>query len=569
MRKPVFYSLVILSAVSLVNCTRAQKNNTKIIFEMPPSASKVSATSVGFAEPTSMDELNCFYVAVVGPEDNMSDLICGQSNADKSITELFRAGKLIGGVPRTVGSATAIEAEVPSGADREFILLGIKRQHNWLCQYGGDETNFYGTNPTSARSSVYILGRSEKIHLEAGSTSSVSISSELKPTQWISECRRSSAAPGEWDTQENASFLFMTKSQFPASNRTIEDTCVALDFDLKNSRRALATLGTDITVEMQGSMTDTTNFTTEMTFASYNDCMGDPQTNSAATFTIPAGATSTQRFIKMPQRPAGLNPVHSHYVHYRLVPSVHNVKMSLFAQSVYAYTGIFVEPSTALSYDLQGPNLLVKDQCYKFFVGVKEMSQASSSSLTAKPYKFSNIRNYKIYSDASCSTEITQTTSISLSTIYVKPSENPGGPTNQLVITPSVFAADAPFMIFKEINTVGTPTPAKLVMYGPRVIKNTCTTMWLSLANSFGAVVPNNTGSDVTVTVTTDHTFLYPDSTCGTGSSNTKNVVIPDGETMVPIYVRGHNSVFGVKTMNMSSSSPSLIGTSTYFHSTL
>jgi hypothetical protein len=549
------YICAAISLLLLTACDRPSANKSTITFELPATASNANKVTPSVVqvddyikEPISTDDINCFYIVAAGPEESMSNLKCGIKNADQSLSEVLLGGILIGGVARSSASdSVSIEAEIPSGVGRHFYLLGVKMKDVVNCYALGQRTSFNTGSATSVYSNVYVLGHSDKTDLVAGDTAKVGITMSLNADNWIDSCTRTTTAIVPPSPTADASKLFIAKSTIPSGIRAVAEKCQPFEFQLRNDLDRLATIGSSLTVKIQTSVDENLDnipdaFSLESTYSTYSDCYD--QLSAQSEFTIASGTTSALRWIKVPEKASGATDKTSRFF-IRMTPSIATIIPAHFSIASQSYSSLQNASASAIGYEILGPKNVVTEKCYKYQISLLSPN-GSRSSLTTKPYRFSNYgsaanRNYSVFSNSTCTDEITTSASVSNEFIYVKNLKAQGTGRSQLVVQPVTFDVISS-LAFIDMMSLGTNIASDLAIIGPKVIPtNSCMGYMVSLVNAYGSSVLNgDTALSVSMSTSGSGKF-YSESSCGTGSSST-TLTIPAGQHGALFYLKSSSS---------------------------
>jgi hypothetical protein len=214
-------------------------------------APMVSSKSVGsqsttnfnsLLNPSTLSEFNCFIVFVGG-----SGFDSGGSCSVSDGTS-FKLGGFAGGMK----SGEIVEMNVPSGSDREIVLVGFKTEDVSLCK------DFHGGLPQSALSEPFVVARQTK------SLSSGTVSVDLSPssmTAKISDCQFASDNGGGGAYYGNGSdgdltvsgTMYMSTMTSPAGPYYTSSSAVTAITDLGNGTA-------EITVASPWNMSSYNNF---------------------------------------------------------------------------------------------------------------------------------------------------------------------------------------------------------------------------------------------------------------------------------------------------------------------
>jgi hypothetical protein len=279
--------LVLLFAVA--GCSRPSKDSSKVIIQLPNSQSKIEASDIdtSIIAPSSLADINCYALMVRGPEDFMNWNRCGRFDADKNFSPLFRVGPWIGGIPT---SRSTLEIDLPSGADREFILIGSHAASDDVCK---DLVLRY--NP-STMSKLYILGTSEKTVLEPGIDKAISINMTFKSEDYFDSCRGPDFNINVGDLKPAK--IVLVKDTFPVDTFAGTSSCAAVDVKLVDALDRGALYGNDLKLNLQSLDVATGTYTNYTTYETLADCHASPALNPKTDFTLVKDFDTVRIFIK-------------------------------------------------------------------------------------------------------------------------------------------------------------------------------------------------------------------------------------------------------------------------------
>lgn len=489
---------VVVCAIIFSACSRAKNDSAQVIFQLPESgalAEKVYTSSdEANSEPTSVDEMNCFYLAVGGPESHMSNIQCGKENGAGQFEAMIKAGFIFGGVVRDSATNT-IEIEVPSGDKRNFYLLGMKRVNGQKCMNFANNKSFFESTD-DIDGSVYIIAKSEGNNLAAGATQTISMDLNFDSSLWIQECEGSSVSQPP-PNNNLPTHLALMKTVFPENAQVNEGMCQPIEFELRNSLGSPTAATGPIKVYTQVKPNLTASYTAQNTFSSLSNCSSS--SGGATDFTITTGAKHAVRWIPAPSITANNNG--QFYFKFYLDSTA--VKPSHFDRdnSVAALFKIRASGATDL-YSIAGPRLVVKNQCYGYKVEQRAASGTLISPLTASyliqgqyrtPVALSGTayteKVFTAYSDDDCENEITGASSASV--FYAKFHVDSGSLPVDMILKSTSNTFDG---VFKQVQTVGDTTPVSLEIQGKMLAQQSSPSCkgpyYINYINSQGATIP-------------------------------------------------------------------------------
>lgn len=165
----VLFLFIIFTALVLSNtgCTRKVQETSVIELSLPSGSSFNKISEFKYSEPMSMysvsaqgdddgaewnpalnpanvSDVNCYMIAVAGPESDMRRNTCTTTTGTN-----LKIGRFVGGIP----AGSTLSLEVPSGPQREVIVIGFKASP-------GACTNFKTTDVSGmSLSEPHILGK--------------------------------------------------------------------------------------------------------------------------------------------------------------------------------------------------------------------------------------------------------------------------------------------------------------------------------------------------------------------------------------------------------------------------
>lgn len=540
MRKFDTIHIVLITSIYLLilsSCDRANETSSKLTIQLPRTSQSFQKTSDVSAladwsstTPSSLSSFNCYMIMVGGPDPILNNNVCGKKSGGALTTPMFNIGLVAG-----AGLAgQSLELDVPPGPNRVVTLIGFQALNTAACQNykspGFDQSNL---------SKPFILGKSDPLTLVPNSTVNVPITMSFDSNAWFDECQ----GPAFNDANQNriASQIVLRKFSSPKSG-TIDTACNSIDIELHDSNNRTASANTatiaGLDAYINGSSTPNALITS---YSNFLDCSGG--TNSATTFTIPAGDTSIKRWIKPSLISGSITS---------LVLKVNLSQTSLAAESNGSFN-LTNGSATNNAIEMFGPMFALPNICYKYDLASRQFdrtpntSDTSTISLTAAPES-------NIYSDTNCSTPVSidstnpnssKNYSLTLTggvkSFYVK-FNNPSSETaaNQnFNVNKSGYLSGYHFTQISMQAPVTTPSRLSIkedavmakityACYGP---------FRLSLSNNSGAevIAASNRTINLTGTIPTNMSFL--DGSCS-GSPITTSTTILSGSSYTVFYIK-------------------------------
>lgn len=530
-----WFFLILLTAT--VSCERKKGETVQVNLVL--TAHSFNAVSTSTADPTNLDEINCFYVLVGGPEDFMNTMACGQKQPNGELGSAITGGLLVGGVGRS--DASSIQIDVPVGNDRHFYLFGTRSVPPLGCrQYG---TSFYSLNIKSTTSSnAYLIGKAFNQSLSPGQTKEISLPLELDGANWVDQCLKYGITNGEisGDTDAQASVLYIDKQTFPAINQFRANACEPFHITPKNLFWKTKPLLTDSVVQTRRLLAAGGNESID-TYATAADCSALPAVNGSSSFTVLAGATTTTRWMK-------IDPAIATTYKLQFAPDTASLVPAYFSASQNAYWSIYPRSPTHKVFSLTGSELVQSEVCYAYKVNLYDLN-GTKFAVSTLPYSFSNYsagggkRNYSAFADSACTQDITTLKDQTLDTIYVKFHIQQGAGRANVVVQKGINIG------FITAYVLGNSTRAGIAVLGARtLVAGTCEGPFqVHITNADGAHLINNTAQSVAATVSSQHTNLHTNSDCSDSATPSKTLNIGSG---------GSGSYFYMKHTGVLSDSP-------------
>lgn len=130
-----YFIFMVLHIATLIGCSRDPlQKSSQLKITLPAttnkpiisqSVSSQSAGNWGQPDPTTIAQVNCYAVAVSGPENSMQTYTC----TDTSNNVVMRPGVIVGAVQ----AGLDVIVDVPSGADRDIYLIGFVAASSSAC----------------------------------------------------------------------------------------------------------------------------------------------------------------------------------------------------------------------------------------------------------------------------------------------------------------------------------------------------------------------------------------------------------------------------------------------------
>ena len=177
----IFFCFLILLSTS---CTRQAANNkTQLQIKLPNLSKSTSISSLGsLTQPTSLSDLNCFIIAIGGPETDFQRNVCSTTgDSTQSLPpKMFSFGPLKGGYP----TDSLISFDVESGNDRVIYLAGLKVSSPEICR----DFKTYGFPAKSESTNPYLLGVVGQLKFEPTKTIEVTIPMVFESSNSFKNC---------------------------------------------------------------------------------------------------------------------------------------------------------------------------------------------------------------------------------------------------------------------------------------------------------------------------------------------------------------------------------------------
>ncbi len=542
MKPSAFKNILLLSPLFIVLLACARKKGETIPVSIRIQADKAFTQSTSTSEPTNLNEINCYYVLVGGPEDYMNTMACGQKMANGDLSNAISAGLLVGGIEK--GQNSVIQMDVPVGDNRHFYLFGTKSVPPLGCrQYG---VSFYSLNiKTVTSSNAYLIGSVLNRSLGSGNTQEIAIPTTLEPQNWVDQCLKYGVTNGEisGDTDAAAAVLYVDKQTFPTSNRFRANACEPFHVTPKNIFWKNKPLTSDSVVQTKRLLEAGGNEPIE-TYSSAADCV-DSMSGSSS-FSVLAGVETTTRWMK-------IDPTVETAYKLQMVPDTASLVPAFFSSSQNAYWSIYPRSSSNKTFSLLGSELIQKDVCYAYKVSLHDLGGAQYSLSTA-PYSFSNYsagsaqRNYSVYSDSGCTNDITTQSHLTLETIYVKFPYGPGAGRSNLVVQNGTTIG------FLTMYALGNSNPTSTSIVGARTLAlGRCEGPFMvHLKNSDGAHLINSSANSVALLINSSSPVLHATATCTDTAASSMSRSIGSGKSGAYFYIKSSTPSTSA-TLNMTS----------------
>ncbi|MBY0315248.1 MAG: hypothetical protein K2Q26_07000 [Bdellovibrionales bacterium] len=532
------FSLLCVFTLTMA-CTREKGGASKVVFQLPDPQSLQKISDFSSDDGPDLSELNCFYVAVAGPEPELSNLRCGRKNLLSEMEMILQVGIVFGGVVRS--SATqSIEIEVPSGEKRNFYLLASKQDDVGNCVDFSRNKSFY-KDATNMLSKVWIVGRSEGNSLSAGAVQTIPMELKTHENDWLRECEGSPIREPVLNANL-PSHLVLNKVGSPTGQKMQWNTCNAVEVELRNPLGQAQPATAPIVVQFLDRKTlagaTSVDFTPVESYASFHDC--DDQLSAAQDFTISAGTNNVMRWIRAPASSGYVGTIYQ----MRVQTDSPVVKGVAFRRDQETAQFQMFEDSAGITHlEINGPRLVLKGQCYTY-----DVKRASTSGTAHTPVAFrvsGKIQGNKIvareYTSETCSTELSEAAAATTarSQFFVKFEMDSGSYPVDFHLTQVEFGIPTSPLAtgsFYEIQVLGNDTREGFKLRLPRMVKRPASSMQdcipvrIQSTNAYGAMIPSST----TVTSTWNFTIIdvspgaafphpiqfYSDSTCSTTLAN-------------------------------------------------
>ncbi|NUM59875.1 MAG: right-handed parallel beta-helix repeat-containing protein [Bdellovibrionaceae bacterium] len=185
MRKQLNFTIFFIFFVLIyTSCTRQAANNkTQLQIKLPNLSKSTSLSGLGsLTQPTSLSDLNCFIIAVGGPESDFQRNVCSTAgDATQNLPpKKFSFGPLKGGYP----TDSLISFEVESGNDRVIYLAGLKVSSPEICR----DFKTYGFPAKSESTNPYLLGVVGQLKFEPTKTVEVTIPMVFESSNSFDQC---------------------------------------------------------------------------------------------------------------------------------------------------------------------------------------------------------------------------------------------------------------------------------------------------------------------------------------------------------------------------------------------
>lgn len=500
------YGVAFLSLI-LMSCSRPQQPSSKIVFQLPTTQTVSSKiTTLSYAAPADIDDIDCFYVAAGGPEPAMSNLQCGKKNGAGAFESMISAGFIFGGVSRS-SVTQSIEFEVPSGENRSFYLLGMKTGDGINCIDFSRKRSFFENSNQMSRE-VYLLAVSKDNTLVAGGTQTVGMDINFDSEKWLKECAGSSIVEPA-PVANLPTHLFLSKSTFPENAHVYENQCEPFEFQLRNSMGRPTAASANISVHTL-IKTRSNTFDSLESYSSQSDCSAQILNTSSDSFMISAGTKEVIRWVKIPSLSVNLSDdfIIKFYVNSSAIQPAHFVKNNPVAASIKIHS----VSESGYRYSILGPRLVEKGKCYAFHVREKNITGSNIGSMDS--YKvLGQMRNgnkiFSIYSDSSCTSEVVTSNPVNLSTFYARFLIREGeDPIDFSLLGSRSGTSDLVKGSFLQVQSLPSAPISGLSVVGPRVISHSggCAgPYYVQYKNIEGAAVP----SEVDVMDVSNHLMSF------------------------------------------------------------
>ncbi|MFP5518359.1 MAG: hypothetical protein ACLGGX_00525 [Bdellovibrionia bacterium] len=500
-------------------CTRSAQETTTVQISLPKISSnktlaKKSVTALGGSiYPQDISELNCFLVAVGGPEPAMRRNVCGRDPATGGTTMTPEyIGVWAGAFP--AGGSSVISLNVPAGKDRKVHLIGFYAPDLSYCK------NFkvHGFPGDDNLSKPYRLG-SALVDLEAGKTASVSIPYTFDADSWFDGCKGPDF-PDDGDGGGSNSGppvkISLRKDYYPR-NAIVAEQCFGIDVSLLDGNNRHTISNTPIAFSING------NGTPQTIYQTYDDCQSsDPSGTTTASY--PIASTHSQFYIRAPMA-AGTFALHT---------TSSGLTTEYLNMMVHGYS-----PMKSSIY-LNGPHQALPGVCYPVKLEVRDLNFGLMGSSPRSATVTSNVAGTSLYADPGCTTAATNLSwpSDPSMNFYMKL----GSTTEEVIFTFNPTWADSVPVTARVWRGRGTTTPKYFKVNGPNMIgfHSTCGNQSydIELTNEEGTPVLAPAAIGFHPEIGYSPFGLYTNFLCDTAITDGAPASIPAGQYRYKAYVK-------------------------------
>lgn len=405
-----FNLFVVLGLVTLIfSCTRkVNDNQSAITVQLPAIAQSTSVLSqekinvlsnddldesevdddtfstvmpTGFVAGANLYPINCYIVAVAGPDSKLKQNYCGKKSASGEVLKTYEFGPFMGLKP----AGENIEMLVDAGDSRKIVVFGLHAINSADCR-----DLISGKPPKSSLSKPHFLGESSLMKFEPGKSITVPVNlANPVATNQVDDCEF--PALDNRQTLPLANFIGVENQSFPRDffRKPVSagQFCEPLDIRLKNGGQygqpAILSSPQNATVKLNGTAIET--------FTDYNTCTGA----SSGDFTVPIAVG--EAFKRVWFRTVSSTPA--------------SADMTVETTGLETSTKSFlVNMSLPYKFDLIFPGKIVANECYKAVVNYRKIDGSYFAETSSFDFTMSSNSGPStpavadFYSDASCLT---------------------------------------------------------------------------------------------------------------------------------------------------------------------
>jgi hypothetical protein len=358
------------------------------------SESFLEIVSTGYSADSNYP-INCYLIAVSGPEIFLKKNFCGKTNTAQNLLErTYSFGTFIGLRP----AGSTLELEATPGDNRQIVIFGLHSTSAEAC------TDFINKPSKTNFSKPHMLGMSAAMKFEGGKSIIVPVNLEMPTeTNQMDDCvlnndQQKQMPIANTITIDNRSFPFNNLRSKTGGNGI---TCEPFDIQLKyvdsNSNQQQGVMPNAIAVQISRTRSDNALTTQKTLFADANACVANDAT--APTYIIIPAGDSVRRVWSRITLDDGTP---SDYT------ATSNGLLSVATNfSVYDQTTTFM-------YDAILPRQISKNDCVPLSISIKQINGITPSSLpisgdfTIAAVDSSSNPIGQFYSDTGCTTSRSQ-----------------------------------------------------------------------------------------------------------------------------------------------------------------
>lgn len=242
--------------VFLISCQRPIQNSpSKVLLNLPANLQSRQLNPNGATQPASTSDLNCYLIAVTGPEDALKKDVCQM----KSTSQTFDVGLLFGGY-YSGSTGTTLSFDVPSGIQRVFRLIGFQVNTS-LVPAGtsvSDVCQKFISNDTyqTYMSDPYLISELKGVELKPGQTQQLDMVTSFSTSSIVGDCKGPDFPNGSGGSTSSppAKVKAFFQDQVGSSSQPLRMfSCVGLKLQLQdaNGNRAYMTSSDAISVKLK------------------------------------------------------------------------------------------------------------------------------------------------------------------------------------------------------------------------------------------------------------------------------------------------------------------------------